>query len=325
MVLRGLLARGQGELKVFRSTARLPGFAQQLSLLLRELQQQRFSADGLMELANQPELPAGVREKLHDVALLLRAYREWLAAHRLHDGEETLAFAAEALRGMNETMPAGLQLWFDGFAEMTPLELNLLTALVPFCRQATLAFCLEEQPAAGSGSWLSPWATVAQTFRRCHAALRALPGCEVSVQILKRGAAGRFAGAPVLAHVEERWVKPQPWAARSEGDGARSEPREAAEDLFAWAAAVAQSAPAARRFRTRFASSPAPIPRRRRFSPPGRSGSLFAGITRGSAIAPWCCARWKVTTTSCAACSPATKFPSSSIDANRSPTIRWPS
>ena len=38
MVLRVLLAQKQKELNIFRATARLPGFAEQLSLLLRELQ-----------------------------------------------------------------------------------------------------------------------------------------------------------------------------------------------------------------------------------------------------------------------------------------------
>ena len=37
-------------------------------------------------------------------------------------------------------------LWLDGFAEMTPQELDLLAALAPFCQQMTLAFCLENQP-----------------------------------------------------------------------------------------------------------------------------------------------------------------------------------
>ena len=39
MVLRALLEQKRGELELFRSSARLPGFAQQLSQLLRELQQ----------------------------------------------------------------------------------------------------------------------------------------------------------------------------------------------------------------------------------------------------------------------------------------------
>ncbi|MBW8865707.1 MAG: hypothetical protein JF609_12470, partial [Verrucomicrobia bacterium] len=38
MVLRGLLARKREDLKLFRASARLTGFAQQLNLVLRELQ-----------------------------------------------------------------------------------------------------------------------------------------------------------------------------------------------------------------------------------------------------------------------------------------------
>src|SRR3989442_10489653 len=43
MVLRALLAQTQSQLKVFRASARLPGFARHLSLLLRELQRHQQS------------------------------------------------------------------------------------------------------------------------------------------------------------------------------------------------------------------------------------------------------------------------------------------
>jgi ATP-dependent helicase/nuclease subunit B len=45
MVLRGLLARKRDELKLFRASARLTGFAQHLSLALRELQRQPLTPE----------------------------------------------------------------------------------------------------------------------------------------------------------------------------------------------------------------------------------------------------------------------------------------
>jgi len=221
MVLRALLAQRQSELKIFRSTARLPGFAQQLSALLRELQQQRLPAERLVELTQDPRTSMALRDKLHDVALLLTAYREWLRTNALHDTEETLELAAEALRGAGRReskVESGIELWLDGFAEMTPQELNLLCAFVPLCERATLAFCLEKEPPPETGSWLSLWSVVAQTFRRCRAALNAVPGVKISVEVLKRGAArSRFSEAPLLAHVEEHWASPIPFPRSSRG------------------------------------------------------------------------------------------------------------
>ena len=53
-------------------------------------------------------------------------------------------------------------LWLDGFAEMTPQELDLLAAVLPICERATLAFCIDTE-ARDPTSWLSGWSAVHQT------------------------------------------------------------------------------------------------------------------------------------------------------------------
>jgi ATP-dependent helicase/nuclease subunit B len=212
MVLRALLAEKQNALRTFRSTARLPGFAQQLSALLRELQQQRLSSATLMEAAQDPRTAAALRDKLQDVALLLDAYREWLEANGLHDTEQLLELAADALTSLNSRtrgFQPGMLLWLDGFAEMTPQELHLLAAFAPLCERATLAFCLENDSAEESGSWLSHWSVVAHTFRNCRDTFAAMPQCNVHVKALGRDAArSRFSGSPMLAHIEQHWAAP---------------------------------------------------------------------------------------------------------------------
>src|SRR5438132_2505364 len=98
MVLRALLAQKQAALKIYRATARLPGFAQQLSLLLRELQRHQHSPEKLVALATQIHSPPQLAGKLHDLALLLGAYHDWLKEHQLQDANRLLDFATEALR-----------------------------------------------------------------------------------------------------------------------------------------------------------------------------------------------------------------------------------
>src|SRR4030095_10090139 len=94
-------------------------------------------------------------------------------------------------------------LWLDGFAEMTPQELDFLACLTPLCARATLAFCLETMPTEDL-SRLSTWSVVGQTFQRSHQRLAGLPDCEVEVEILERKPnGGRFAANPVLAHLEQ--------------------------------------------------------------------------------------------------------------------------
>lgn len=211
MVLRALLMRKQPELKVFRASARLTGFAQQLNLVLREFERHQISASKLEKLAAAPDASPTLRDKLHDLALLQRAYADWLKTHNLQDGNNLLDVAAAALNNEGKLRPAAVavhKLWLDGFAEMTPQELQLLTALAPHCGELTLAFCLESEPPEKT-SWLSTWSVVAQTFRRCRSALTALDGVDVRLETLANTSGqGRFASSEPLRALEANWSRP---------------------------------------------------------------------------------------------------------------------
>jgi ATP-dependent helicase/nuclease subunit B len=208
MVLRALLMRHESELKLFRQSARRPGFAQQLSQLLGELQQHQFTSAKLRSLSRRTGLRHELQDKLHDLALLLDTYRRWLAEHELQDTNRLLDVATETLRSAFDSRPSPLDfqsLWLDGFAEMTPQELDLLAAVVPFCGRATLAFCLENEPEAET-SWLSIWSPVGKTFQQCRQRLANLPDCKIETELLKRDRKqNRFTDTPVLQRLEARW------------------------------------------------------------------------------------------------------------------------
>jgi ATP-dependent helicase/nuclease subunit B len=211
MVLRALLQRHADELKLFRSSARRTGFAQELAALLAELQQHQFTPARLRELAADEKLRRELRDKLHDLALLAEKYAGWLREHELQDANNLLDFATAAVRD-NFRFPlsafrfAGL--WLDGFAEMTPQELALLAAVVPLCDRATLAFCLETEPTP-EASWLSMWSAISKTFQQCRAQISNLPGCQVETEILKRNPRqSRFLENSPIAELEQNWSLP---------------------------------------------------------------------------------------------------------------------
>ncbi len=214
MVLRALLLRRAKDLKIFCAPARLPGFAQQLGQILRELRRARLNPARLRELAAKTGRSQQLLDKLHDLALLMGDYEEWLQVNGLRDADQLLDIAAASLcqPPAGATIPRLGGLWLDGFAEMAPQELELLTVLLPHCERATLALCLEEAP-QGDPSWLSTWSVVAQTFRRCRLALEPLPNVVVKVQVPGRNPkAGRFVGSEDLAHLERAWTSGAPSA-----------------------------------------------------------------------------------------------------------------
>ncbi|MHB9009360.1 MAG: PD-(D/E)XK nuclease family protein, partial [Limisphaerales bacterium] len=217
MVLRALLARHRDELRVFRAAARLSGFAQQLSVVLREIQEHRLRPDQLAALAARMQTGGRLDDKLRDLALLLRAYQQWLADHRLQDASGALDLAATTLGrrarpsgGAGEPMIGGL--WLDGFAEMTPQERELVAALVPHCARAELAFCLDDPLETGERR-LGTWSVVGRTFNRLQERLRSQPEIDVQVEELPRGGSrSRFSAAPQLDHLERSWARPTAFA-----------------------------------------------------------------------------------------------------------------
>jgi len=189
MVLRALLHRHHEQLGVFRESSRATGFARLLSSQLIELQQHGVGPAALRTAAGSVSQTPGLSAKLCDLALLQEQYQGWLVEHALQDNGTLLDQATEALteaaRAGAEPAPMIEALWLDGLAELTPQELKLLVALVPFCEEATLAFCLESEPQAAL-PWLSNWSVISQTFRRCHAAFSAAERCDVSVEVMAR-------------------------------------------------------------------------------------------------------------------------------------------
>lgn len=207
MVLRALLLRHEGELNLFRGSSRRTGFAQEMSRLFSEFQQHQLSASRLSALANNQNLRPELRDKLRDLAFLFDRYSSWLAENKLHDGNYLLDAAIDNLRA--NTGSHGLEfeaLWLDGFAEMTPQEMDLLAAVLPFCGRATLALCLAESGLVQKeSSWLSIWNAVGNTFQRCRQRIEQL-GCKVEVEILGRDLKnGRFARSATLQHLEAQW------------------------------------------------------------------------------------------------------------------------
>ncbi|MDB6020655.1 MAG: helicase-exonuclease AddAB subunit AddB [Pedosphaera sp.] len=210
MVLRGLLAKKRNELKLFRASARLTGFAQHLSQALRELQRHQLTPESLAQLAEEVHSVAGLSAKLHDLATLLRDYLDWLAAHQLQDADHLLDFATQTLRAPHPPLDLG-ELWVDGFNEFSPQELDLLAELLPHTADAMVTFCLDQVPTAKI-SWLSNWSVVRQTFEKCKQRFAGLPNSVLNTELLPRRInQSRFLNNPVLFHLESHWAAPAPF------------------------------------------------------------------------------------------------------------------
>lgn len=210
MVLRGLLAKKRDELRLFRASARLTGFAQHLSQALRELQRHQLTPEALEKLAAEVHSVEGLSAKLHDLATLLKDYLRWLQTHQLQDADYLLDVATQALREPHSPVDID-EIWVDGFTELCPQEIDLLAEILPLSPKATMTFCLEEIPRANV-SWMSNWAVVRRTFDKCQKRFAGLPHCNIEKELLpRRMNQSRFLNNPVLSHLESHWTHPAPY------------------------------------------------------------------------------------------------------------------
>ena len=217
MVLRALLTRHQNDLSIFRSSARLPGFARQISDTISELQSHRVTANMLLKAAEKLKENPQLAGKLHDLALIFGGYVQWLEARQLHDPDSLLDLGADTIRtGVQSEELRWTALWLDGFAELTAQETALLLAVLPGCERATLAFCADSAE-IHERDWLSSWSIAGSAAAKCLEAVRTLPDCTVTVECLTRSEKhGRFAKSPVLAHLEAAWESVSPVAAATD-------------------------------------------------------------------------------------------------------------
>ncbi|MHC1763199.1 MAG: PD-(D/E)XK nuclease family protein [Verrucomicrobiia bacterium] len=209
MVLRALLSRHRADLKLFRATAHLRGFSEQLSVVLRELQRAGLSPEQILALSKRPGLANQLDLKLHDLGSMLGAYLAWLKEHGLQDDDHLINLAAEALDKPPRPDLRFENLWLDGFAELSAAEMGFLAALLPFCDRATLAFNLDRGEHA---SWLSIWSSVSQTCRALQERLGQREEVQIRVEWLDPASGcNRFVQNPVLQHLERNWTEPRPY------------------------------------------------------------------------------------------------------------------
>lgn len=208
MILRALLARRRESLKLFRASARLNGFAQQLSLLLRDFQRNRVTPEVLSRMAERTQGNETLTSKLHDLAIILGDYQEWASKQPWQDADFLLTAATnqlEAASSGKRSFPRIAGLWVDGFFDWPLQELELLAALIPHCDHAKITFPLAQIP-LGKISWLTIWAGVQKSFESFRKRLQEIPGVNIRIALLERNhAQSRFANAPALAYLEQFW------------------------------------------------------------------------------------------------------------------------
>lgn len=194
MVLRALIQRHEGEMKLFGLAARQPGFVDKLARTLTELKQYRVGPQDLSSRASSAAAASPILGvKLHDLSLLYRSFDDY-TWQRFIDPDDVLDVVAAVLPDAG--LLAGAHVWVDGFIGFTPQELAVVRAIWRVARRMDVVLCLDPSGEA------EPFAPTRETYERLRH-MAAEDGVEMEAPVvLDAQPPPRFRNSPLLAHLE---------------------------------------------------------------------------------------------------------------------------
>ena len=209
MVLRHLLERDQKHLRCYGPVLNKRGFVAELAAAIVELMHEQVAPAMLRETLGGLPADSASAHKVHDVARVYQAYRDYLTDGPA-DPERYLDLAAGRL-GECAWLQGG-EVWVDGFAGFTRQEMSLLVELGRLSGRLEVALLLDpadlEDPAAEDP--LSSFGLFAATQRTFAELRQRFAAAELSVDpplLLTPRPPPRFASSKTLACLERSVFK----------------------------------------------------------------------------------------------------------------------
>ena len=139
MLLRLAVDDCRKELHIFKKRADRPGFIKKLQAMISELQQYDIGAEALEAMAGHEEITPLLREKLREISIIFRAFRERLGSGRMTPE----ALLPALLRVLPRSRQFdGVCVWLDCFTGFTGVQYGILTQLLRRCSEMTIALTL---------------------------------------------------------------------------------------------------------------------------------------------------------------------------------------
>ena len=206
MIVQRVLRDKSGELKVFGSSASLPGLGRQIARTISELHNYAKTPEDITQLLKQLEKDEHnnlTALKFADIGLILREYSKAIEG-RFTDPDIQLAEVCRAVAKAD--FVKGAKLWVDGFAGFTASELEILAELLKVVADAQIAFCLDPSKvnlANPDAENIDPVSIFNPTERTYADLVEIVRKCKLQLAepiILK--SAVRFSSSRQLAHIE---------------------------------------------------------------------------------------------------------------------------
>ena len=140
LILRKLAMENQEYLKILGKNIHKTGYIQEIKSVFSELEQYRVSKEALSSQAESLEKKPLLQYKLEDLAILYRAYQEFLS-ERYIVSEELLEVTGRYIES-SETVKKSIFV-LDGFTGFTPVQYEFLRSLLKYGKKVLLTVTME--------------------------------------------------------------------------------------------------------------------------------------------------------------------------------------
>ncbi len=210
LIVKKVLLERKSELQYFSGNVNRQGFAEEMKSVLSELLQYGIGEEELEEMeraAKAGTIPA-LSRKMHDIALIYRAFQEFLQ-DRFITTEGIFDLLADEIA--KSAVVRGAVVVLDGFTGFTPSQYQLLRALLRYAETVYVTVTMDKADADrvirkevyGKHRLFYTGYKTMETLRR----LADEAGCEQAENILlpmeTDSVPYRFQNAPALAHLEQ--------------------------------------------------------------------------------------------------------------------------
>ncbi|RUS48499.1 helicase-exonuclease AddAB subunit AddB [Cohnella sp. AR92] len=215
MLIHKALQHRKPELRLFRGGASANGLVSKLGELFTEWKRYGNDSNRLQESAESAgrgDSPL-LEDKLHDLTMLYEDVEKELSGKWM-DGEDALARLVEG--AAKAPMLEEAEVWLDGFHGFTENEYAVIGALLGRTKRVSAALCLNRPYEAGErpGELELFHPTATTSARLCELAAQSGIAVEPPV-VLNSPVLPRFAGSPVLAHLELSYEERLKWSGDS--------------------------------------------------------------------------------------------------------------
>jgi len=214
MIVHRILRDNSSRLKLFGSSATLPGLGRQVAQTITELHQYAKTPDDidrLLKKLQEDEHNSLALLKFSDIGLIFKEYLKSIEG-KFTDPDIQLAQACRAVAGAG--FAKGAKLWVDGFAGFTTSELAVLTELLKVVADAQIALCLDPSKinlAEPDSAKLDPVGLFSPTERTYTALVEIVKKCKLqSAEPIILEKPFKFSSCQQLAHIERNMSELEP-------------------------------------------------------------------------------------------------------------------